>query len=89
MPVIKAQQIPQKKVDLDEIKMKFCLYYPQYKYHELKDFPFTRMRKMLSIAIKEEAQRMYNLTQIVAAPRSKKGLGVKKLLKHFKKIMEE
>ena len=87
MPTLKAQKIPQKIVSAEDVLSKFCYYFPRYTYNQARKVPYKRVRKMLSIAQKEEAQKMIYLTHIVAAPHSKKGSGVKKLLEHFKEII--
>jgi hypothetical protein len=89
MAVIKLKKIPKKEETIDDILARFCYHFPQYKYHEAKKMPFFRIKQMLSVAIKEDAKKMYNLTRIVAAPHTKKGGGVKKLSNHFKKIIED
>jgi len=43
---------------------------------------------MLRVAEKENARKMYQLMQIVSAPQTKKGTGVKKMLDYFKDIIE-
>jgi len=43
---------------------------------------------MLKIAQKQEAKRYYELTQIASAPHTKKGIGVKKLLDRYKRMID-
>lgn len=44
---------------------------------------------MLKVANKEEAKHLFELTQIAAAPHTKKGVGTKKLLEQYAKIISE
>ena len=65
----------------------FCYYFPSYKYNEARELPYIRIKRLLGIAIKERARQMLELTQIVAAPHTKKGEGVRKLVNHYKKVI--
>lgn len=89
MVVIHAQKIPHKELDPEDILATFCFHFQQYSYLDAKRMPFKRILQMLKIAEKERAKVMYDLTQIASAPHTKKGSGVKKLLDHFKKIMDK
>lgn len=88
MAVIKAQKVPQKTESVEDIIATFCYYFPQYTFSQASEMPAKRVRQMLKVARKEEAMRMYNLTQLIAAPHTKKGVGVKTMLKYFKEIIE-
>ncbi len=44
---------------------------------------------MLKVVSKEEAKHLFHLTQVAAAPHTKKGSGVRNLLKHYAKIIKE
>lgn len=89
MPVIRAKKIPGREPDPPDVTLaKFCYYFPSYKFHEARQLPYRRVVKMLRIAQKEYAMKMLHLTQIVAAPHTKKGKGVKKMLELFNKIIE-
>ena len=72
-----------------EVYATVCFYYPQYKLSEVQSLPARDIQLLLKTARKLEASQNYNLTQIVAAPHSKKGAGVKKLLEHFQKTVKE
>lgn len=65
-----------------------CYYYPQYTLKEASQLPVRDIKLLLRIAEKLQARDKYELTQIVAAPHTKKGSGVKKLSEHFKKQMD-
>ncbi|MFA9228760.1 MAG: hypothetical protein ACEQR7_10090 [Agathobacter rectalis] len=74
---------------MEDIIARFCYYYPQYTYHfAYKNLPFKRIVKMLSVARKEQALMLYNITRAIAAPHTKKGSGVKSLLDEFKKVAD-
>ena len=88
MPTFKAKQVPQKIVSAEDILCRFCYHFPQYTYIQARELPYKRVKKMLEIAKKEQAQLMIYLTHIVTAPHTKKGAGVKKLLNSFKEIIE-
>lgn len=84
----KATKIPKKESDLDEILIRFCLYFPQYTFYEAKQLPYKRLAKMLKVAQKEEARKMLELVHVVAAPHTKKGSGVKNLIGHYEDIIK-
>lgn len=63
-----------------------CYYYPQYTLQQVQKLPARDVQLLLEVAHRIQAQNMYTLTQIAAAPHSKGGKGVEKLLDHFKKI---
>ena len=70
-----------------EIWATLCYYYPQYTLQSASQLPIRDIRLLIRVAEEKEAEKYYNLTQIAAAPHSKKGKGVKTLTEHFKKIM--
>ena len=69
-----------------ELYATVCFYFPQYTLKQVQKLPARDVQLLLKTARKLEAQRMYNLTQIVAAPHSRKQVNVKKLIDYFKKI---
>ena len=85
---IKVQQVKssQRKINVDELLAQVCYHYPQYTFQDAANLSYRRVQLLLSVAQKQKAIEYYNLTQIVAAPHTKKGEGVKKLSEHFKKI---
>lgn len=62
-----------------------CYYYPQYTLKDAQRIPARDLILLISTARKIEARKMYSLTQIVAAPHTNKGRGVKKLTEFYKK----
>lgn len=86
---IKAKSIhPQgSKTSKRELWATICYYYPQYTLQEASKLSVRDIKLLLRVAEKINAQNKYDYTQIVAAPHTKKGSGVKKLTEHFKKQM--
>lgn len=89
MTVIKAQKVPKKQDHPDDLIARFCYYYPQYTFSKAKkQVPLKRIVQMLNVARKEQALFLYNITEAIAAPHTKKGQGVTSLLNRFKKILD-
>lgn len=87
---IVAQQvrpIRESKPSNRELWAMIAYYYPQYSLEEASNLPYRDIKLLLKTAQKIEAQKYFNLTQIAAAPYTKKGSGVKKLTEHFRKEM--
>lgn len=78
-----------KKLSNRRIWATICYYYPQYTLEEASKLSVRDINLLIHTANKIEAERLFSLTQIVAAPHTKKGSGVKKLTETFKKAMEE
>jgi hypothetical protein len=87
MAVIRAQKVPKKILSPEDTLAKFCYYFPQYTYENARKLPYKRIVKMLEVAAKEQASVFHQLTQIVAAPHTKRGSGVNKLLKHYERVI--
>lgn len=77
-----------KKPSNRETWARVCYYYPQYTLESASKLPIRDLRLLLKIAERIEAERNYNMVQIVAAPHTKKGKGVKDLTDHFRKLMK-
>ena len=88
MARIRAQSVAaeQPRTSLRELYATVCYYYPQYKLDEVQRMPARNIYLLIRTAMKIEAQKMYNLTAIAAAPHSEKQRNVKKLLTHFEKV---
>ena len=86
---VKAQPIPttNKKVNKRELWATVCYYYPQYTLEEASKLPVRDIKLLLRVAEKMEAGKRYEYTQIVAAPHTKKGKGVKQLTEYYRKKM--
>jgi len=68
-----------------ELYAEVCYFYPQYTLQDVARLPARDITLLLKVARKQKAIEMFNLVQIVAAPHTKKGQGVKQLSEHFKK----
>lgn len=89
MATVKVQKVPEAAgPPPDEIVALFCYYYQQYTFAVARNMPYKRVAMMIKIARRKEAEHYYNLTQIVAAPHSEKGKGVKTLEEHYKKLSQ-
>lgn len=74
-----------KRESLRELYALVCWYYPQYTLKEVQNMPARDVQLLLKVASKQEARKYLALTQIAAAPHTKKGQGVKNLITEFKK----
>lgn len=88
MARVRAKQVPTQAVSVNKREMfaTLCYYFPQYTLKDAAEMPFKNVQLLLKTAKRIEAERMYNLTQIAAAPHTKKMVSVKKLSEHFKKM---
>lgn len=87
--VVKAKSVNTSKApDAEEVFAELCFYYPQYRMSQRHFLSHKYTMLLLKVARRKEAERMYNLTNIAAAPHTKKGQGVKKLLTHFKRLAD-
>lgn len=85
--VQKAQsQASSSSLNKREIYATLCYYFPQYTLKEAAELPFRDVQLLVRTAQRIEGARLYNLTQIAAAPHTKKMQSVKKLSEHFKKM---
>lgn len=91
MARIEVQKVPGQK---DKVRSKrqiyaeICLNYPQYSLKKASKLSARDIELLLTEAHKMEAIRFYNLTLITNSPNSKKGEAAKRLLKHFKEIID-
>lgn len=88
MATIQAKKVPQKKVESDSLLALFCFYFPQYTLEQARKLPYKQIRLMIGVAQKELARQRYELVQIVAAPHTQKGRGVRALLQHFRSLAD-
>lgn len=66
-----------------------CYYYPQYTLEDAAKLSARDIRLLLSTAKRIEAEHNYNLVQIVTAPHTEKGKGVRDLSNYFQQEMEK
>ena len=85
MAIIKVQSIPQKKLNARRLLAQLCYYYPRYSFEEARKLPYKDVILLINTAQQEKALNYFNLTQIAAAPNTKNGGGVSKLIKHYQK----
>jgi len=88
--IIRAQSVKgalNEKFNALDILARLCYYFPQYKLSEARALPFKHVCTLLKTANKEKARDYINLVQISAAPHTKKGAGVKKLVSEYKKVI--
>lgn len=78
---------PDSDADVVEILTRVCYFYPQYTLEDAERLTNTQVTALLLQAEKQRAIEMYNLTLISAAPHTKKGQLVDKLVKQYKKII--
>ena len=86
MAEIEVAKVKKKEHSKREVYAMVCYYYPQYTLQEVMGLPARDVTLLLKVASQIEAVQNLNLTQIVAAPHTDKGKGVKKLTEHFKQV---
>lgn len=86
MAEIEVQKVEPSKSSKRELYARVCYFYPQYRLDEVQKMPNRDVVLLLKVANQIEALKMLNLTQISAAPHTKRGAGVKRLTTHFKKV---
>lgn len=88
MARIRAKRVHSEPVKVNKREMfaTLCYYFPQYTLEDAANMPFRNVKLLLRTAQRIEAEKMYNFTQIAAAPQTKKMQSVKKLSEHFKKM---
>ena len=86
--IIKAQKVPKKTESVEDIIARFCCCFPQYKFHEARKLPFFRIKMMIRTWEKEYARRMIDMVEIVSAPHTKKGSGIRKVIDRYRSILQ-
>jgi hypothetical protein len=74
--------------DVVDLITRVCYFYPQYTLDAASLLTNAEVTALLVQADKQKAVEYYNLTLIAAAPYSKKGKLVDKLIKQYRKIAE-
>jgi hypothetical protein len=85
MATIKVASVPTKQIQARHLLAMLCFYYPQYTLAEARQLKAKDVMLLLKIAQIEKSKEYFNLTQIAAAPHTKKGEGVKTLSDNYKK----
>ena len=65
-----------------------CYYYPQYRLEDVEQMPARDVNLLIKTAHQQKAIEYINHVQIAAAPHSKKGESIKKLIDEYKKLIE-
>lgn len=74
--------------DVVDLLTRVCYFYPQYTLDAAERLTNAEVTALLLQAEKQRAIEYYNHTLIAAAPHSKKGALVSKLIKQYRKIAE-
>lgn len=74
--------------DVVDLITRVCYFYPQYNLETAQQLTDAQATALLIQAEKQRAIEFYNYTLIAAAPNSKKGKLVEKLINQYKKIAE-
>ncbi len=89
--VVEVQQIPTapvKESSNRELYATVAFHFPQYTLKDVAKLPYKDVVLLLNTAQRINAERFLTLTHIATAPHTKKGEGVKNLIKDFKKIID-
>lgn len=89
MAQIEVAKIPVNKSSKRDLYAMACYFYQQYTLDEIQKLPARDVYLLIKTAQRMEAIRMFNHTQIAAAPHTKRGSGVKKLADHFKRMSRD
>lgn len=74
--------------EVADLITRVCYFYPQYTLETAEKLTDSQVTALLLQAEKQRAIDFYNQTLIAAAPHSKKGVMVEKLIKQYRKIVE-
>lgn len=78
-----SQSASNKKKTTGRLLAQLCFYYPQYTLQQARRLPYKHVIILLEEAKRMKAREYLELTQIAAAPHTKKGEGYKQLLKRY------
>lgn len=76
------------ETDIVDLITRVCYFYPQYTLETAQKLTNSQVTALLLQAEKQRAIEFYNHVLIAAAPHSKKGKLVEKLIKQYRKIAE-
>lgn len=76
------------ETDVVDLITRVCYFYPQYDLEAAQKLTNAQVNALLLQAEKQRAIEFYNHVLIAAAPHSKKGKLVEKLIKQYRKIAE-
>ena len=85
---VRPKQTDDSDIEVGDLITKVCYFYPQYTLETAEKLTDSQVTALLLQAEKQRAIEFYNHALIAAAPHSKKGEMVKKLIKQYRKIVE-
>lgn len=85
---IHAPEEHDSEAEIVDLLTRVCYFYPQYTLAAAEELTDSQVTALLVQAEKQRAIDFYNYTLIAAAPHSKKGKLVEKLIKQYRKIAE-
>ena len=85
---IRPPVIEDSDAEVVDLLTRVCYFYPQYTLDEAEKLTDSQVTALLVQAERQRAIDLYNYTLIAAAPHSKKGKLVDKLIKQYRKIAE-
>jgi hypothetical protein len=89
VPTFKVSKIESKEESWENFLARFCYHYQQYTFDQARKMPKKRVVQMLRVAQSEYSRQMLDMLNVVTAPHTDKGKGVKKMVDYFKnKILE-
>lgn len=89
--VVKAQPVYRRQhTDSEAIRLlgKFCYHFPQYTFAQARKLPKKTVRILIEAQQRVEAERMLQLLNIITAPHTKRGMGVKKIASHYERMID-
>lgn len=87
-PIAEPKDDDDSEAEIIDLLTRVCYFYPQYDLEAANKLADSQVTALLMQAEKQRAIDLYNMTLIVAAPHTKKGSLVEKLIKQYKKIVE-
>ncbi len=87
-PVVQEVEDDDSDAEIVDLLTRVCYFYPQYTLEDAEKLTNTQVTALLIQAEKQRAIDYYNYTLIAAAPHSKKGKLIDKLIKQYKKVAQ-
>ena len=73
----------------DDMAARVAYFYPSYTLSEARRLPARDLMLLIKIARQEYAKNYHELTNIMAAPHSKNGSAVNKLINHYREVAKQ
>jgi len=83
-----VEEIENSETDIVDLITRVCYFYPQYNLETAQKLTNAQVTALLVQVEKQRAINLYNHTLIAAAPYTKKGKLVEKLIKQYRKIFD-